>query len=354
MKRSLGALFMTIAALPLSIASSAFSAAHAEAPAPYAAQQQVEGTIRIWGHGAYGKRLSFVEGLVAALEDGFRRVQPKVVFDNRLHGTASAIGALYTDQGDVAFMGREIWNPEIKAFQEVRGYSPTGVDVMTGSFDVRNKGYAITIFTHRDNPIKGLTLAQLDAIYSVERRRGNGAVATWGDLGLTGEWADKPVRLYGLPIARGFADFVQERVFLGSQIWKPELNEFPDDAHSVSATTDGANRMLAAMATDRYAIGYAGMVYSHPHVRVIPIAEQAGQPFVMPNRATVQDRSYPLHRIISFFIDKVPGKRADPKVEEFMNFVLSQEGQAIIEREGGGYLPLNHSLVETERKKLEP
>lgn len=347
MKRYLCALFF-MAAVP------APAAAQSEPPAPYAAQQQVDGTIRIWGHGAYGKRLSFVEGLVAALEEGFRRVQPKVQFDNRLYGTASAIGALYADQGDVAFMGREIWDPEITAFQEVKGYNPTGFDVMTGSFDVRNKGYAITIFTHRDNPIQGLTLAQLDAIYSVERRRGHGAVATWGDLGLTGEWADKPIRLYGLPIARGFADFVQERVFLGSQLWKPELREFPDDAHSVSTTTDGANRMLAAMATDRYAIGYAGMVYSHPSTRVLPIAEQAGQPFVTPNRATVQDRSYPLHRIISFFIDKAPGKRADPKIEEFINFVLSQEGQAIIERDGGGYLPLNRALAETERKKLEP
>ncbi len=338
----------------LLIASSAVTPLRAEPPPSYEPRAAVEGTIRIWGHGAYGKRLEFVEGLVAALEEGFRRVQPGVRFDNKLHGTASAIGALYTGQGDVAFMGREIWDPEVAAFREVRGYGPTGFDVMTGSYDVRNKGYAITIFTHRDNPIKGLTLEQLDAIYGIERRRGHGAVTTWGDLGLTGEWADKPIKLYGLPIARGFADYFQERVFLGSQIWKPELREFPDDANSVSAMTDGANRMLAALAIDRYGIGYAGPVYAHAETRTIPIAERAGAPFVVPSRASAQDRSYPLHRIISFFIDKAPGRRADAKVEEFMRFVLSREGQEIIEREGGGYLPLTSAFAATEMKKLEP
>lgn len=328
--------------------------ATAQELAQYQPRQQVSGTIRIWGHGAYGKRLEFVEGLVAALESGFRQHQPAVSFDNRLHGTASAIGALYAGQGDVAFMGREIWDPEIAAFKEVRGYAPTGLDVMTGSFNVRNKGYAITIFTHKSNPIGGLTLAQLDAIYGTARRRGHGDIATWGDLGLTGEWADQPIRLYGLPIARGFADFFQERVFLGSPLWKSELREYRDAANSVSTDTDGASRMLADLAADPYGIGYAGLVYSHPDVRAIPLAEQPGGPFVTPSRESVQDRTYPLYRIISFFIDKTPGKRANPAVDEFLRFVLSREGQAIIEREGGGYLPLTGTLAANELKKLEP
>jgi phosphate transport system substrate-binding protein len=251
-------------------------------------------------------------------------------------------------------MGREIWEPEVAAFREVRGYAPTGIDVMTGSFDVRNKGYAITIFTHASNPIEGLTLEQLDAVYGIERRRGHGAVATWGDLGLTGEWADKPVRLYGLPIARGFADYVQERVFQGSQLWKPELREFRDEPNSVSTATDGATRMLAALADDPYGIGYAGLVYSHPGTRAIPVAERKGAPFVTPGRATVRDRSYPLHRIISFFVDKAPGRRAAPQVDAFLRFVLSREGQAIIERDGGGYLPLTGAFANAELKKLEP
>lgn len=336
------------------IALFAVAPSHAQTLPIYEPSQQISGTLRIWGHGAYGKRLEFVEGLVAALVDGFRRHHPAVEFDNRLHGTASAIGALYTGQGDIAFMGREIWKPEIAAFREVRGYAPIGVDVMTGSFDVRNKGYALTIFTHKSNPIQGLTLEQLDAIYGVARSRGHGAVATWGDLGLAGEWAARPIKLYGLPIARGFADYFQERVFLGSQLWKPELREFGDGSNSVSTTTDGATRMLAALADDPAGIGYAGLVYSHPGTKVLPIAEHADAPFVTPNRTTVADRSYPLHRIISFFIDKAPCQAPAPKVEEFLRFVLSREGQAIVEREGGGYLPLTGAFAATELKKLDP
>jgi len=324
-----------------------------EALAPYQPERELEGTISIWGHGALGKRLTFVEELVGAWEEGFRKHQPGIRFDHRLYGTASAIGALYTGTGDLALMGREIWPPEIAAFKEVRGYEPTGIEVMTGSFDVRNKGYAIVVFVHKDNPIAGLDLAQLDAIYSVERRRGHAAVSTWGDLGLAGEWADQPVNLYGLPIARGFAAYLQDRIFLGSELWQPSLREFADDKDSVSVDTDGAGRMLAALAEDRHGIGYAGLMYHHPDTRPLPIAENPGDPFVRASRQSVMDRSYPLTRIISMFIDKPPGQPAKPEVEEFLRFILSREGQEIVEKDGGGYLPLLGPMVKKELSKLE-
>src|SRR5215469_1370661 len=136
-------------------------------PPQYRVEQRVSGTITIWGHGSLGGRTEFVEGLVQAWEDGFRQRQPGVTFVNRLHGTASAIGALYTGTGDLALMGREIWQPEIDAFKEVFGYQPAGIHVMTGSLDVRNRDYAIVVFVHRDNPLSRLTLTQLDAIYSI-------------------------------------------------------------------------------------------------------------------------------------------------------------------------------------------
>jgi len=325
----------------------------AEPLPPYEATEQLSGTLSIWGHGALGKRLSFVEGLVGAWEEGFRRYQPGIQFDNRLYGTASAIGALYTGTGDLALMGREIWPPEIAAFEEVFGYPPTGLVVMTGSYDVRNKGYAIVIFVHRDNPITGLSLDQLDAIFGVERRRGHAAVATWGDLGLEGEWAGREIHLYGLPIARGFAAYLEERVFLGSPFWNPSIREFPDDPDSVSVETDGAKRMLAALAEDPQGIAYAGLMYSHPDVRPVPLSESASEPCVMPSEATVTDHSYPLTRLISMFLNKPPGQAADPKAAEFLRFILSREGQEIVAREGGGYLPLPAPFARQELLKLE-
>ena len=320
---------------------------------PYVPRQQVEGTISIWGHGAYGKRLQFVEGLVAAWEKGFREFQPGVTFENRLHGTASAIGSLYTGVGDIALLGREIWQPEIDAFTEVRGYPPTGIEVMTGSFNVRNRGYAIVIFVHKDNPIRGLTLAQLDAIYGVDRRRGHAPVSTWSDLGLGGDWADRPVRLYGLPIARGFAVFVEDRVFLGGRKWKPALREYPDDPNSVSTATDGANRLLADLAQDPHGIGYAGLVYNHPGVRAVAIEETRGSGPVFPTEETVADRSYPLTRVISVFLDRQPGHRADAKLEEFLRFILSRQGQEIVSSDGHGYLPLTREIADQQMRKLE-
>lgn len=322
-------------------------------PPPYAATAQVHGTLTIWGHGSYGGRTEFVEGLVRSWEQGFSRYQPGIRFVNRLHGTASAIGALYSGAGDLALMGREIWPPEIAAFEEVFGYPPTGIQVMTGSYDVRNRGYAVTVFVHRDNPIAGLTLGQLDAIFGVERRRGHAPVATWGDLGLTGEWADKPVNLYGLPIARGFARFMEQAVFLGGRIWQPRLREFADSPGSRGGATDGGQKMLEALAHDRYGIGYAGMLYSQGDVRAVPIASDVGQPYVVESRATVADRSYPLARAISVYFNRAPGRAVDPKIREFLRYILSREGQERVLSDGQGYLPMPAMLAEREITKLE-
>src|SRR5579872_4486999 len=162
-------------------------------PPPYQPQGELAGTIRIWGHGAYDRKRDFIGALVSAWERGFQQFEPGVRFENHLVGTAAAIGALYTGRGDLALMGREIWPPEIAAFKEVFGYPPTGVDVVTGSFDVRNRDYALVVFVHRGNPLKGLTLAQLRSIFAVPDSPDAHAASTWGDVGLTGPWRDRPI-----------------------------------------------------------------------------------------------------------------------------------------------------------------
>lgn len=322
-------------------------------PPAYEPRVEVAGSIRIWGHGSYGAHTDFVEGLTRAWQDGFRRHHPRVTFDNRLHGTASAIGALYTGTGDLAFLGREIWEPEIAAFREVRGYAPTGIEVLTGSFDVRNKGYALSVFVHRDNPLTHLTLAQLDAIFGVDRLRGHGPVRTWGDVGLAGEWRDRPVRLYGLPIARGFADYFQDAVFLGARKWNPSLREFADEPGSRGGETDGGHKMLQAMASDPQAIGYAGMLYRHPDVRPIALATEPGAAPVMPTLETVADHRYPLTRLITMFVDRPPNGAVDPKVAEFLRYILSREGQQAVLDHGQGYLPVPAAHAERQLRKLD-
>lgn len=322
-------------------------------PPPYLPDGEVSGSIRIWGHGSYGAHTDFVEALTRAWQDGFRRHHPDVVFDNRLHGTASAIGALYTDTGDIAFLGREIWQPEITAFHEVKGYAPTGIDVLTGSFDVRNKGYAISVFVHKDNPLDALDLAQLEAVYGLDRKRGHAQVRTWGDLGVGGEWKDRPVQIYGLPIARGFAEYFQDAVFLGGRRWKTELREFPDEPGSRGGETDGGHKMLQAMADDPLSIGYAGMLYQHPNVKAIAIAPAPGAPAVMPTLESVADHSYPLTRFITMFVDRAPGQPLDPKVRAFLHYILSEEGQQAVLNHGQGYLPVPREVALREARKLD-
>ena len=322
-------------------------------PAPYEPRQAVTGTIRIWGHGAYAKSQDFIEGLVLAWEAGFNKQQPGVHFDNHLNGTAAAIGALYTGTGDLALMGREIWPPEVTAFEEVFDYEPTGLNVVTGSLNVRNRGYAIVIFVHKDNPLSQLTLAQLDAIYGIEHRRGGQPLRTWGDLGLSGEWRDKRITLYGLPIARGFGEYFEDAVFLGSHKWKPALREFADLPGSKGGATDGGQRMLNAIAKDRYAIGYAGLVYHNPDVKPLALAVKAGGPFIKPTQDSVTNHTYPLTRMITMFLNRAPGRPVDPKLREFLSYVLSREGQRAVIRDGHGYLPMLAPFATEELQKLE-
>ncbi len=344
-------LLMLAALAPLAVPAS--PPGSVDLPPPYQPRAAVHGTIRIWGHGAYDRSRDFIGALVRAWERGFRRVQPGVHFENHLVGTAAAIGALYTGRGDLALMGREIWPPEVAAFREVFGYAPTGVDVVTGSFDVRNHDYALVIFVHKTNPLAGLTLAELDATFGVERRRGGHRVRTWGDLGLTGAWRDRPVHLYGLPIARGFARFFEDKVFLGGRLWRPSLREFADAKGSRGGASDGGQRMLDAMAKDPDAIGYAGLLYHNPDVKPISLARRPGGAYIAPTERNVLDHRYPLTRMVTMFFNRPPGAPVDAKLAEFLRYVLSRDGQAVVTTEGGGYLPILAPFAAEQLHQLD-
>jgi phosphate transport system substrate-binding protein len=340
------------AGLALAAATSPRRARGIDLPPPYRPQHTVSGTIRIWGHGAYDRKRDFIGALVRAWEKGFQHYEPDVRFENHLVGTAAAIGSLYTGRGDLALMGREIWPPEVAAFKEVFGYPPTGVDVVTGSFDVRNRDYALVVFVHRGNPIKGLTLAQLRAVFAAGGAAGRRPARTWGDLGLKGSWRNRPIHLYGLPISRGFARFFEQRVFGGGVLWRPSLREFADLEGSRGGATDGGQRMLDAMANDPDSIGYAGLLYHNAEVRPVALADGPGQPYVAPTRATVMDHSYPLTRLVTMYFNRPPGKPVDPKLREFLRYVLSRQGQQAVLLDGRGYLPILAPAAVRELARL--
>jgi phosphate transport system substrate-binding protein len=347
-----------LAALALGAQMAHGSARGVDLPPPYHPTRTVSGTIRIWGHGAYDRKRDFIGALVRAWERGFQRYEPGVRFRNHLVGTAAAIGSLYTGRGDLALMGREIWPPEVAAFKEVFGYPPTGVDVVTGSLDVHNRDYALVVFVHKGNPIKGLTLSQLRAIFAAPSASAAPEAHTWGDLGLGGVWADRPIHLYGLPIARGFARFFEQRVFDGGEIWRPSLREFadlkvpPGTLPPSRRALQGGQRMLDAMANDPDSIGYAGLLYHNPEVRPVALAAHAGGPYIEPTRESVMNHSYPLTRRVAMFFNKPPGKPVDPKLREFLRYVLSRQGQEAVLRDGRGYLPILAPAAARQLQKL--
>jgi len=301
--------------------------------------------IRIWGHGALGH--DYIESLVKKWEAGFQKTHPEVQFDNELHGTASAIGSLYTGTGDIAIMGREIWPVEVEAFEDVHHYAPLGIDVVTGSLDIRNKDFALVVFVNRKNPLAHLSLAQVAKLFGAEQT----PPARWGELGLTGEWAGRPIHLYGFEIHRGFGYYLEQRVMNGSSKWNPALVELGDVKQPDGSLLDAGQRIVDAIGADPDAVGYSSLLYKNPEIRAVPLGT-AGGPYLLATHETIADHAYALTRSITAYIDRMPGKAVDPRVEGFLRYVLSPEGQQAVV-EDGGYTALTPALAKAEAAKLD-
>ena len=306
--------------------------------------QQTPPPVRVWGHGALGH--DYIESLVRKWESGYQQLHPDVLFDNQLHGTASAMGSLWTDTGDIAIMGREIWPVEVEAFHDVRGHAPVGVDVVTGSLDVRNKDFALVVFTHSSNPLRHLSTTQLARLFAARQA----PPRTWGDLGLTGAWASRPIHLYGFEIHRGFGYYMQQRLFGGSSMWNPELVEIGDLRRPDGELLDAGQRIVDAIGADPDAIGYSSLLYKNADVRPVAIGPPGG-PYLQATKSTIADHSYLLTRSITAYIDPLPDHALNPNVIGFLRYVLSPAGQAAV-AEDGGYTPLTPSLARVQARKL--
>lgn len=310
----------------------------------------VSGTIRLWGHGS--PRHDFMGRIMTAWIAGFAKYQPEVKFENHMYGTASAIGALYMGAGDIAILGEEISPAARTAFVREKHYEPTGFQIATGSLDVNFFDYAHMIFVHRDNPLSGLTVAQLDGIFGAEHRRGPRNLRTWGDVGLTGEWANRRIQPYGWQVDVDFALFFREAVLENSHRWNPDLKEFVHVQRPDGTQYDHGQQILDALARDPAGIAISNVRYANPLVRALPLARHAGEPFVAPTKANLISQAYPLVRIIPAFIDQPPGQPMDPKIREFLRYLLSREGQQALVHDSD-YLPLGADAIRRELARLQ-
>ena len=323
--------------------------AYVESLPRYLPATPVSGTIRLWGHGS--PKHDFMGRLVTAWITGFTRYQPGVKFENHMYGTASAIAALYTGAGDLAILGEEISPAATTAFEREKHYAPTGIQIATGSLDVNFFDYAHMIFVHRDNPLPGLTLAQLDGIFGAEHRRGPRNLRTWGDVGLTGEWAHRRIQPYGWQTDVDFALFFREAVLENSHRWNTDLKEYVHVQRPDGTQYDHGQQILDALARDPAGLAISNVRYANPLVRALPLARAAGEPFVAPTKANLISQAYPLVRIIPAFFDQPPGRPVDPKIREFLRYLLSREGQQALVHDSD-YLPLGADAIRRQLEKL--
>jgi len=333
---------------------------------PYAPQQKVAGTIRNFGSG-FG-------GLLKLWEEGFRKFHPGTRFDDQLPTSDAAIPALVTGVADLGPDGGEASLTETLAFFEVHGYPVTDITVASGAFDVEGKSNGPVVFVHKDNPLTQLTVKQLDGIFGSERTAGmrgfkwtpSGArgpeenIRTWGQLGLKGEWADKPIQTYGHGPS-GTARFFQWKVLQGGDKWNPNYREYVETGSKAIADEDKAEQRLGLrhmlkneLANNRYGIAWSVLPQARDvaGIKAIALAPREGGTAVAPSRASFQDRSYPLVRSIYIFLNRPPGKPLEPKLKEFLRYVLSREGQETVARDGS-YLPLTAALAREQLKKLD-
>lgn len=292
----------------------------------YVPTSTVSGVVRVWGSPQMGD-------LLHEYERGFLQVQPSVRFEEHLKSTITAVAGVYTDRADVGLLGREIWPLETQAFESVLGRPPHVIEVATGSFDVPKATFALMVFVAKDNPITALSMEQLARIFG----NGPGSVRVWGDLGLTGAWAKRPVHLYGFATDNDKSQIFSQLVFKGHGRWSARLNEFSNEGG-----TDAGEKIIRAVAMDRSAIGISNVHYATANVKALPLSARTGSPAVSPTRETVAAHVYPLTRSVYMVVD-----RPDAATLEFLRFVLSRQGAEAVSREGN-YLPLRRLNADAE------
>jgi phosphate transport system substrate-binding protein len=324
----------------------------------YRPQQQVSGTIRMWGSNY------ITDGNVGQYwEEGFRKFHPDIKFDFHMKTTVAAVPALVFGVGDIG-VGRKITFAELLLYQRYNDRDPLEITAATGSFDVSGwqPGYGIVV--HKDNPLNQLTMQQLDGIFGAERLGGwegtswhpeyargpKENIRTWGQLGLKGEWADKPIDVYGLNLRYHQATEISDRLLKASDKWNEHLRIYAN-----FVTPDGklGRSLNDDLAKDRYGIAYvaAPTLNLPPNLKILAISAKPAGPYVPYTMETVRDRTYPLYDEIYMYVDQAKDKSIDPKVREFLRFIVSREGQEAVERDGK-YLPLTADAAKEQLSKL--
>jgi len=268
--------------------------------------------------------------LMTLWSEAYRAHYPAVNMQIQAAGSSTAPPALTEGTADFGPMSRKMKDIERGAFEQRHGYPPTAIPVAVD---------ALAVFVHKDNPIEGLSLAQLDAIFSATRLCGAAAdVKTWGDLGITGSLAARPIQLFGRNSVSGTYGYFKEVALCGGD-FKARVGEQP-----------GSASVVQAVGSTLSGIGYSGIGYRTAAVKVVPLSVDDGSTFVEASEQDSLSGRYPLSRFLWLYVNKAPDKPLPPAVAEFIRLILSQSGQQIVQKDG--YVPLPATVVEQARREL--
>jgi phosphate transport system substrate-binding protein len=288
------------------------SLAKAEGPKEYVKTVEVSGTVISIGSDTLANLMNF-------WSEGFKKLHPNVTFQIEAKGSATAPPALTEGKSVLGPMSRAMKPEEVDAFEAKHGFKPTKYDVALD---------CVAVWVHKDNPVKGFTLAQLDSIFSKTRKFGYEDVSTWGQAGVSdAAWADQPISLYGRNSESGTYAYFKEHAMKKGD-YKDSVKQQP-----------GSAGVVQAVGKDRQGIGYSGIGYRTSDVRAVPLAKDETVKVVEPTFENSLNGTYPLGRTLFIYVAKKPNEPLPPVVKEFLRFVLSKQGQEIVVKDGFGQLP---------------
>jgi phosphate transport system substrate-binding protein len=268
-----------------------------------------------------------LNNLMTLWAEGFNKHYPNVNVQIEGKGSSTAPPALIEGTAQIGPMSRPMKAEEIDAFEKKHGYKPTEVKVAVD---------ALAVFAHKDNPIQGLTLQQVDSLFSSTRTMGGADITEWGQLGLEA-WKGRAVSLFGRNSASGTYGFFQENA-LAKGDFKPTVKEQP-----------GSSAVVQGVGGDIYALGYSGIGYRTSGVRALPLSADGGE-FHEATYENALSGDYPLARFLIVYVNKKPGEPLDKLTLEFLKYVLSKEGQTVVEKDG--YFPMPAELAAETVKSL--
>lgn len=329
----------------------------------YKPRRKVSGAVRVWGSNY------IVDGNVGRYwEEIFRAHHPDARIDWHMKTTSAAVPSLVFGVSDLG-MGRKLTFQEQQLFERYFDRSPLEVDIATGSYNVPGWNPGFGVIVHKDNPLTEISMDQLDGIFGAERSGGwegtswrpNWArgpeknIRSWGQMGLTGEWKDKPINVYGLTPRYHQAVEISDRILAGSDKWNERLKAYANFVSAKGSLERGMNEDLAA---DRYGIGIVAAPTTNlsggaaqATQKLLPLAPKTGAKAVPYTLETVQDRSYPFYDAIYAYFDREPGRPMKPGTEELVRLIISREGQDAVMRDGK-YLPLTAQVALEQSERL--